>query len=276
MSSRFALVILAACGGGAGSASHAFWHGSAPEPIHVTPDLHATRLRVMTYNLNFGLGGDRDGVDAIASASPDLVFLQETTEAWEAALVGGLGARFPHHKFEGARTELVAGGLGVLSRWPITRIDTLDGGGGPFFAWRVIIAAPGGPLQVLNVHLRPPMSDSGSWVVGFFSTRTDRELEAKAHVAKLDPTLPTLIVGDFNEEDAGMALAVFRKQGFDNALPKFQPNIDTWQWPVGSITLRFRLDHILYNSGFRAVDANIVRGGRSDHAPVWADFERTR
>ncbi len=243
-----------------------------PQPIAASPA--KTHFRVMTYNVNFGLRGDQAGVDAVASASPDVVFFQETTDEWEAALVGGLGARFPHHKFEQTHDQLAAGGMGVMSRWPITSIETLTDGGGPFFAWRVILDAPGGPLQVLDVHLRPPMSDTGSWVVGYFSTRGHREREAKAHVAKLDPTLPTLVLGDFNEEDDGMALAVFRDHGFSSALPQYHPNVDTWQWPVGSITLRFRLDHILYNKHFVALDANIVDGGRSDHAPVWADLER--
>lgn len=228
----------------------------------------------MTYNVNFGLEGDRSGVEAIKSAEPDLVFLQETTPAWERALVGGLGLVYPHHQFEHTHNQWAAGGLGVLSKYPIAKIDTLTDGGGPFFAWRVVIDAPGGPLQVLDLHLRPPMSDSGSWVVGYFSTRGDRQREAIAHVAKLDPKLPSLVVGDFNEEDEGMAIAVFKEHGFTSALPQFQPNATTWQWPVGDRTLRFRLDHVLLDKHFRAIDAEVVRLGRSDHAPVWADLER--
>lgn len=247
---------------------------SAPQPIEVTPDPSARRLRVMTYNVNFGLEGDRAGIDAIASAKPDLVFLQETTPAWETALVGALGLGYPHHRFEHTHDHWLAGGLGVLSRFPIRTIETLTGGGGPFFAWRVVIDAPGGPLQALDLHLRPPISDSGSWVVGFFSTRGDRQREALAYVAKLDPALPALVVGDFNEEDEGMAVGVFVERGFTSALPQFQPNATTWQWPIGDRTLQLRLDHVLYDHRFRAVDAAVVRAGRSDHAPVWADLER--
>jgi endonuclease/exonuclease/phosphatase family metal-dependent hydrolase len=43
---------------------------------------------------------------------------------------------------------------------------------------------------------------------------------------------------------------------------------------VAGNTLRFRLDHVLYDKHFRAVDAEVVPAGRSDHAPVWADLER--
>ncbi|MEO8700267.1 MAG: endonuclease/exonuclease/phosphatase family protein [Kofleriaceae bacterium] len=237
----------------------------------------AVKLRVMTYNVNFGLRGDRAGVDAAASASPDLVMLQETTPEWETAFVDGLGARFPHHRFQAPGGRWAAGGMGMLSRWPIVALDTIEGGGGPFFAHRAIVDAPGGQIQILNLHLRPPMSDGGSWVVGFFSTRGDREREAKHHITKLDLALPTIIVGDFNEEDEGMAIAVFKQAGFASALPQFQPNADTWQWPVSdTVTLRFRLDHVLYSKHFRALSAAVVDAGRSDHAPVWADLERVR
>jgi endonuclease/exonuclease/phosphatase (EEP) superfamily protein YafD len=233
------------------------------------------KLRVMTYNVNFGVAGDKAGIEAIASVSPDLVLLQETNEVWEQALVSALGVRYRHHRFAPPHDEWIAGGMGVLSRWPIAKVDTLFTQHGPFFAWRIVVDAPGGAIQILNVHLRPPMSDGGSWVVGYFSTRGVREREALDHVTSLDPTLPTLVTGDFNEEDDGKAIAVFAKRGLQNALPQFHPNKDTWQWPVsGGITLRFRLDHILYGPELRAVAAGVVDAGRSDHAPVWADFVR--
>ena len=62
-------------------------------------------------------------------------------------------------------------------------------------------------------------------------------------------------------------------RGLRNVLPQFQPEADTWQWPVGGLTLRFRLDHILADQHFRALGAAVVDAGRSDHAPVWADLE---
>lgn len=277
MRAALALCTLAACGTSCGSPSNTPTlapFASAPQPIRVTPEPGAIRLRVMTYNVNFGIEGDRAGLDAIRAGAPDVMFLQETTPAWERALVGAFGATHPHHRFEATRNEWVAGGLGVMSRWPIAKVETLTDGPGPFFAHRVVIDAPGGAFQVLNLHLRPPMSDSGSWLVGYFSTRGHREREARAHIAKLDPALPALAVGDFNEEDEGMAIAVFTARGFTSALPRFQPNATTWQWPVGGRTLRFRLDHVLHDRHFRAVGAAVIDRGRSDHAPVWADLER--
>lgn len=252
--------------------------GSHDEPMRRTPtppnlpSTAVTPLRVMTYNMNFGLAGDSEGIAAISAATPDVVLLQETNRQWETALTAELGARYPHHRFAGPEGRWAAGGMGILSRWPIRHIDKLTRGGGPFFAWRIVIEVDSGPIQILNVHLRPPMSDSGSWVVGYFSTRGDREREARAHLAALDDSLPTLVVGDFNEEDDGLAVAVFRDRGFRSALPQFQPSATTWQWPVGSMTLKFRLDHILADNHFEPLRAEVVQAGRSDHNPLWVDF----
>ena len=58
---------------------------------------------------------------------------------------------------------------------------------------------PLGEIQVLNVHLRPQVSDSGSVVSGYFTTDEIRHDQIHAFIEHLDPDLPTLILGDFNE-----------------------------------------------------------------------------
>lgn len=231
-------------------------------------------LRVMSYNLNFGLAGDPRGAGAIAQGRADLVLLQEANEVWEQSLVAAL-PQYPHHQFA-APVDWPAGGMGILSRYPIRSVETLPPvEGGLFFAWKVVVDAPHGPLQILNIHLRPPVTDGGSWVVGFFTTRDLRDHELAWHVARLDPTLPTVIVGDFNEEaSSGTALATAARAGFADAIAEHVGKARTWEWEVGSLTLRLQLDHVLYDRHFVAPRAGIVEAGRSDHKPVWADLER--
>jgi endonuclease/exonuclease/phosphatase (EEP) superfamily protein YafD len=238
----------------------------------VIPPRERAALRVMSYNLNFGLAGDPAGVAAIATATPEIVLLQESNDTWADALIAGLPG-FPHHRFTPPH-GWPAGGMGVMSRYPIVGIDELPSVNGPFFAWRVVIDTPEGRVQILNLHLRPPMSDSGSWVVGYFSTRADREHEIAWHVARLDPALPTLIAGDFNEEGDGRAMAVADRLGYTDAIAQYAGATRTWEWPVSRLTIRFQLDHVLYDKRFTAVAAGIVEAGRSDHKPVWADLER--
>lgn len=257
------VVALAAC-------SSCSEHGPVREPGAPASD----QLRVVSYNVNFGLAGDPLGVRAVGPLLGDIVFLQETNAAWENAFVEALGRRYPHHRFTHPN-EWPAGGMGVLSRYPIESITELPTFGGFFFAWRVVVETNLGRIQVLNVHLRPPMSDGGSWVVGYFSTRENRLEEIEHHLAALDPTLPTLIVGDFNEESDGLALGRLSQLGYGDSTAQFHPKKPTWKWSTSSgVTLRFQLDHILHDMHFVPVASQIVNAGRSDHFPIWTDFER--
>lgn len=232
------------------------------------------RLRILSYNVNFGLAGDIAGVRAIGNAKADLVVLQETNPAWESALIGTLGRRYPHVRFADP-DGMPAGGLGVMSRFPIVALDTLPSDGGFFFAWRIVLDTNLGRIQLLNVHLRPPTTDNGNWVVGLFSTRGDRLRELTKHLAALDPTLPTVIAGDFNEEGNGLALGRARERGYTDAIAQHAGTAPTWQWrlPTG-MTLTYQLDHILYDARLTVVGARIEQTGRSDHKPIWVELER--
>ncbi|NVB79545.1 MAG: hypothetical protein HOV81_14205 [Kofleriaceae bacterium] len=246
-----------------------------PPPMGKQPNAPApSQMRVMSYNVNFGIAGDPSTIEAIASAKPDIVLLQETNEAWQFAIATRLGEDYPYRQFADP-IGWPAGGMGLLSRYPIVTIETLPPPTGAlFFAWRIVLDTKLGRVQLLDVHLRPPMSNNGSWVVGYWSTRDDRLREVEYHHAALDPKLPTIIAGDFNEEGDGKAIAFLRDHGFGDAIATFAGTTRTWEWPVGGITLRFQLDHILHDDRFVPVRAAVVEAGRSDHKPVWADFER--
>lgn len=229
-------------------------------------------LTVMTYNVNFGLAGDPDGEAAIRAGDADVVVLQETTAAWERALRVGLRDRYPHMTF---RHCCGAGGLAILSRYPVEERDYLPRvGDGWFPAWRVIVASPLGPIQLLAVHLRPPLSEDGSIVGGYFTTPPVRLAEIEAFAASLDRALPTLVVGDFNEPADGSAVRFLAERGLRSVLPEFHPGADTWSWPTALGRVHSQLDHIVYDARLSPRDARVITAGRSDHWPVVAIFER--
>lgn len=244
-----------------------------PETAPVAAPERPGVVRVLSYNVNFGLAGDQAGVQAVSDAAADVVFLQETNAAWEAALTRALAKRYPHRRFT-PPADWPAGGMGVMSRFPIVALEELPPAGGPFFAWRVVLETNVGRIQVLNVHLRPPMSDGGSWVIGYFSTRESRLQEIEAHARSLAPSLPTLVVGDFNEEADGLAVQALAKRGFVDAVATQHGNAPTWHWPLRGITLKFQLDHLMHDARLVATTSTIVAAGRSDHFPIWADFVR--
>jgi endonuclease/exonuclease/phosphatase (EEP) superfamily protein YafD len=232
-------------------------------------------LGVMTYNVNYGLasveGGDDDTMAAIEQGDADLVLLQETNEAWEQSLRKRFAKRYPHMAF---RHCCLAGGLAVLSKHPLVSKQLLESEAGWFPAWRLVVDSPLGPLQVLNVHLRPPVSDGGSVVSGYFSTPPIREKEIVQHYGTLDGDMPTLIVGDFNESD-GRAIAYLEQRGMRSGLPEFAVPQDTWRWNTSVGTVHSQLDHIVYHpEQLRPLSVRVLPLGRSDHMPVVGVFER--
>jgi endonuclease/exonuclease/phosphatase (EEP) superfamily protein YafD len=239
-----------------------------PSAPVVAPDGGEPTIRIATYNVNFGVAATAEVVAAIERTDADIVLLQETTDEAEALLLRELGDDYPHALF---RECCRAGGLGILSRHPIVEDEYLPSQRGWFPAWRVVVATPIGTVQLVDVHLRPPISDSGSWVAGYFSTGGFRKQELE----DVWPTLadiPTIVAGDFNESEGGDALTLLRERGFESALPQHHPAAHTWRWRTRLGMLRLRLDHLVYGPGLTATWAEVIDVGPSDHLPVVAVF----
>lgn len=225
-------------------------------------------FKVVTWNVNYGVGGAPDAFAQLEEATRDaeLVLLQETNATWEANVRARLTGRFPHQFW---LDDAAAGGQAVLSRRPFEH-EVLPPSSGWFAAIRVDTeAAQLGRVQVLSVHLHPPISDSGGVVSGYLFTGQVRRRELEEFADALDPKVATLIVGDFNEGTEGDALSWAAKHGFRSALPEFAPSADTWRWPVTrSLQLSAQFDHVLYSKALQPLSARVLRLGRSDHFPV--------
>jgi endonuclease/exonuclease/phosphatase (EEP) superfamily protein YafD len=228
---------------------------------------------VVAYNLNYGLAGDEETLAAIATTDADVVFLEETNDDWERALRKTLGRTWPHQAFLRAPA---AGGMGVISKRPFEVKDVLPNPRAWFAALRVVTQTPIGPVQALVVHLHPPVSEDGDWVKGYLSSSPVRRAELEAWLPTLEPGMPTLVAGDFNEGTSGQALQLLEQRGLRTVLPEFHPGAKTWQWPVGPLLLSAQLDHLAYDARLEPLDARVVRSGRSDHFPVLAEFIRAR
>jgi len=227
------------------------------------------RVKVLTYNVNFGIPGESGVVETIRRADADLVLLQETTPTWEAELRASLAAAYPWMEFHHGRG---AGGLAVLARQPFDVREYLPAASGWFPAVRLVARTPLGPLQVLNVHLRPPFASGEGYISGYIRSRGIRQAEIASFHARLDPRLPTIVVGDFNEDEGGRAVRFLTSRGFTTVLPEFEPGVKTWRWHTSLGTLRARLDHIACDGRLEPLEARTVPGGESDHLAVLATF----
>jgi endonuclease/exonuclease/phosphatase (EEP) superfamily protein YafD len=227
---------------------------------------------VMTWNVNWG-GPEPEAVaQTLIEIGPDVVCLQETTPAWEAFLAPRLRSIYPHQVFCHS-SKFPAAGFAVLSKNPILKREGAPEAGGVFGAGLFVVQTPVGPVQFWNTHLHPPFNlETGD--LDLFTTATIRRDEVARLWDLTDHSAPAIFLGDMNEGDNGDAVRWLEKKGLVDALWEFDRTTYTWQWPLGWLTLRERLDHVLYPPPLYCLKAYVMDRGASDHRPVVASFEK--
>lgn len=244
---------------------------SAPARVPASPQPGERTLRVVSYNVNFGLAGDPDTRQAVYAHDADVIVLQETTPRWEYELRGHpASAGYPHMHFTHSRG---AGGQAILSRLPIVDVEVLSPpDDGWFPALRAVIDVGGHDVQLLGLHLRPPVSDTGSYISGYWNNDRIHGAEIAAYWAALEPHMPTVVLGDFNESADGAAIEWLEAKGLRNTVPQFAPGAHTWRWKTWAGRITHDLDHVLHSAELRLLNARVAERGRSDHLPVVVDL----
>ena len=241
--------------------------GARPSPAAST-----AVLSVATYNLNYGLAGDAETTAAMAATGAEVLLLQEVSAAWRAVIEGSLAARWPHRCFVGS--DWPAGGAAILSQHPLEGCArSAPPRGGLFPALAATVRAPSGPVRVVNLHLTPARGGPAV-LTDLLRLPGIHRRELRTHHARLvDPNLPTIFAGDFNEDLGDGAVEALGHRGYGSALVEHAPEATTWRWPLGAMSIEKRLDHVMYDSaGLRCVHAAVLSAGRSDHRPVVAHF----
>ncbi len=185
----------------------------------------------------------------------DLVVVQEVTPAWAETLEAL--PEYAHRSFV-ARSD--AYGIGVLSRWPLDNMKSLDlaGDGHPSLTGDAIVA--GQRVHFLAVHARWPVLPS-------LARFRDRALHRIAVLVRAQSG-PTVVLGDLNLSPDSPAFGRLLSDGrLHDALagPIWQP---TWQaafWP-----LALRIDHVLVNDYVCVDESAVGEPISSDHRPVTA------
>jgi endonuclease/exonuclease/phosphatase family metal-dependent hydrolase len=192
---------------------------------------------VMTYNVNWGGGQSEKTIEIIGKTNADIVCLQETNKTWQHYLQQELGALYPHMEFRETPNRM-GGGLAFLSKTKGHQIAYIPSDNTFFDGWITEFQTAIGLVEILNVHLHPAVSDSGSiGVSGYITSQDKRCQEIQRFYSHFTGQNPKLIVGDFNEDDKGEALQYLYKQGMTDALAEFDHSSKTWRWKVSLITL---------------------------------------
>lgn len=229
---------------------------------HATPRLgrscEGAALRVATVNLWYR---SRDATHVLAwlAAHPaDVVVLQEVTAEWAAAL-SMTGDLYPHRATHARQDPY---GIGVLSRWPLVRVEYVDFAQDGLPSVVATLDVDGRHVQVIGLHTAWP-------ILKDLQLARDRALTRAAARAR-DTTLPTVIAGDFNLTPYAPAFDRLEREAdmrdaFANRL--WRP---TWQaawWP-----LALPIDHVLVPRGACVESAVIGEDVGSDHRPVFVSL----
>ncbi len=240
------------------------------QPQDPTPGVF--HLKLESFNVEFQHYSDPETVEAVGSNDADLISLQEVTPEWEVVLRERYADTYPHMLFQSAPNS---GGLAVLSRFPITDQGFHPGPNGWHPAWHVSVSTPQGTMQLLNIHLRSPLTGRDNSVEAFLQTGADHLQSITQFSDGCLQGLPTIVMGDFNEGVDGEAVRFLEDQGFSNALPLFHPGQGTWRHRSLGGQLNSTFDHILFNDAFAPLNAWVTVSGNSDHLPVVAHLEVT-
>lgn len=224
----------------------------------------------MSYNIELTSASAPTTLAAIGGSDADILALQEVTHDTEAILRERYAAEYPHQLFHSAGG---AGGLALLSRFPLTDRGVLPGPGGWHPAWHVEVEMPGLRLQLLNLHLRAVFSADTGILRSYLDTDRDHLLQIDDFASRLDPELSTVVLGDFNEGTDGEAIGYLEARGFSNILPEFHPGQPTWRFRSVGNQFETTFDHILYDESLRPLNAWVEWKGASDHLPVLAHLE---
>lgn len=228
--------------------------------------VNASKISVLTYNVNYSFINENI-VSILESIDADVVCLQETNKEWEQIIRKGLKDKYPFINFKHSGR---ASGLATLSKYPIIKTVFIKNDPGWFPARILTIKKDQDTIQILNTHLKPKLSEKGliGWKA-YFKADEIHIKELTHFIKNLNKNLPTIILGDFNENDNGKTLKWLKEEmNFDDALSKFNKRSKTWRF----ILLRGRFDHLCYNTQLNCTNAMVYKLGKSDHFPVMAEF----
>lgn len=233
-------------------------------------------VKIVTYNVYWECSRTEDALAYLRANPVDIVLLQETHKRWERVLKPHLSHLYPHSAFED--WPRVGGGIAFLSRYPLTEVQLIQPAGGWFPALLARVDTPIGTVQLLNVHLKPAITERGNIGIKAYTTAGRIHLgELQGFLSAADPNLPLIIAGDFNENEKGKSIRWLTEQGFDNALWNFDRKSKTWTKPlIPLLTLKNRYDHIMLSPRLKCTGARVDRVRASDHMPVAAVIVKRR
>ncbi|MFG0283669.1 MAG: endonuclease/exonuclease/phosphatase family protein [Phycisphaerales bacterium JB039] len=244
----------------------------AAAPRSAQPASAGDRFVLLSCNLLNGTA-DPDRLMAwIDQVDPDVILLQEFRAPWSQIVAERLRTRYPHiWEYEADNCF----GEAVLSRTPLIDVEPFPTiGVWPEPNCRVAVEHEGRRIELINVHLAPPVTLAMvaeqrrqiAWLADEVHTR---------FAAAPDGPEGLIIAGDFNAPAHTNHVRELRQAGLREAHAAAGAGRGaTWK-PRGlpfSLAPGVRLDNAMFGGKLRCISARVGPDVGSDHRPIAAEF----
>jgi endonuclease/exonuclease/phosphatase (EEP) superfamily protein YafD len=222
----------------------------------------ARGVEVASVNLLY-TNPDVDAVaDLLVDRDADVIVFTEYTEEHHARLLdSALVSSYPHRL---VRPGPAALGVAVWSR---LELDVRDGPATVNHNVDVLVDGPDRPFRLLGVHTPTPVYDFQPWLDDLAT------IEEAAHGR---PSIPTLVIGDFNASYWHPAFRRILDHGFTDAHIAAGDGFSS-SWPAGAAVPAFvRLDHALTGFGLVSTSVDDFPIPGSDHTGFEVTVAPTR
>ncbi|MGK4581974.1 endonuclease/exonuclease/phosphatase family protein [Kitasatospora sp. HPMI-4] len=217
------------------------------------PPGHGAELTVVTHNVSADNPDPAGTARALLAVTPDLIALEEVTDASLPVYRQVLDPELPY--------QVHVGTVALWSRYPVTESRRLTIDPGWSRSLRAEVQGPGGPLAVYVAHLASVRLTPAGFAIG----RRDRNLAALGRALDEEPLRKVLLLGDLNTaaDDHELAPLTSRlRSAQESAGSGFG-----FTWPAAFPLAR--IDHILTRD-IPAAAAWTLPATSSDHRPAAA------
>lgn len=232
----------------------------------------STRLKVMTWNLDYQKENFDGWVDTIAKLKPEIAGLQEAYTTDLEGIIAKLKEKGLHYhvehgqwtrKFRCNEPGGAAYGSAIISLYPMTQVNdekykVVDGEGRGFTVATIDVARIG-KLRVYVTHLGNSPRDRVQ------KAEVEQLIRFQKEDAKKHKPQGTVIFGDFNAEPASKALDPIWDAGFKDVDPNCYKKEHKGCKPTHDNGKK--LDYI-FHKDLRIADRHLSRTAHSDH-DIW-------
>ena len=212
--------------------------------------------RAMLMNLNAANGNTERVLNAIRSADPDLLLLEEVTSKWAAEL------SILAYRYQVVDIREDCFGVMLLSKYPLSRTNVVFIGSAGVPSIVADVHLPQGEISLIGTHPLPPAGAKYS------KYRNDQLAGLPKLVIKQKN--PVLLLGDLNTSPwSPYFLRLLKESGLKNSMKHFgfQPS-----WPSHNRFLRIPIDHVLHSPEILIHNRVVGSDVGSDHLPVIVNF----